>query len=63
MDAATRPRRAERKFGHYLVSAVRRDTFAGRVLDETPKFVREKLRRAEESAKANAVGTSDERLR
>lgn len=37
----------------------RRDTFAGRVLDPTPKFLREKLEAAERSAEANAVGTSD----
>ena len=37
----------------------RRDTFAGRVLDPTPKFVREKLARAEADAESNAIGTSE----
>ena len=36
-----------------------KNTFANRVLDETPKFVKEKLARAERSAKTNAIGTSD----
>lgn len=37
----------------------RRDTFAHRVLDPTPKFVREKLARAEEGARRSGIGTSD----
>ena len=37
----------------------RRDTFAGRVIDPTPKFVREKLARAEADAESNAIGTSE----
>ena len=37
----------------------RRDTFAHRVLDPTPKFVREKLARAEADAESGGVGTSD----
>lgn len=37
----------------------RRDTFAGRVVDPTPKFVREKLARAEADAESNAIGTSE----
>ena len=38
----------------------RKDTFKGRVLDPTPKFVREKLARAEEVAKNNnGIGSSD----
>ena len=36
---------------------------AAAVLDETPKFVREKLKRAEEPAGANAIGASDGALR
>lgn len=40
-----------------------RNTFENRVLDETPKFVREKLKRAEKDAKINAVGTSDATLK
>lgn len=43
--------------------AERRGAFADRVLDETPKFVKEKLRRAEESARSNAIGTSDAGMR
>lgn len=51
-------------YDEYAAGGVeRRNTFASRVLDETPKFVREKLRRAEESAGANAIGTSDGALR
>lgn len=38
----------------------RRDTFARRVLDPTPKFVREKLARAEAGAKTGGIGTSEE---
>lgn len=34
-------------------------TFANRVLDETPKFVRDKLKRAEASAERSGIGTSD----
>lgn len=37
----------------------RRDTFAERVLDPTPKFVREKLARAEADAKSGGIGTSE----
>lgn len=37
----------------------RRDAFAGRALDPTPKFVREKLARAEADAESNAIGTSE----
>lgn len=37
----------------------RRDAFARRALDETPKFVRERLAAAEESARCRPVGTSD----
>ena len=37
----------------------RRDTFAGRVLDPAPKFVREKLARAEADAERGGIGTSD----
>lgn len=40
----------------------RRDTFASRVLDPTPKFLREKLEAAERSAEANTIGTSDRTL-
>lgn len=39
--------------------AEKRRNFENRVLDETPKFVRERLKRAEENAKNNAIGTSD----
>ena len=50
-------------YGAYAAGEVERgDTFANRVLDETPKFVREKLGRAEESAKTNAIGASDAAL-
>ena len=38
----------------------RRDTFRDRVLDPTPKFVREKLAAAEEAAESNGgIGSSD----
>ena len=37
----------------------RRDTFANRVLDPAPKFIREKLARAEAGAKAGGIGTSE----
>ncbi len=37
----------------------RRDTFANRTLDPTPKFVREKLARAEADAEGGGVGTSE----
>ena len=41
----------------------RRDTFAARVLDPTPKFVREKLAAAEEAAESNGgIGSSDPAL-
>jgi putative transposase len=47
-------------FEEYLLgNTERKNTFANRVLDDTPKFVKEKLKRAEESAKSNAIGTSD----
>lgn len=36
----------------------RRDTFSNRVLDPTPKFVREKLARAEADAESGGIGTS-----
>lgn len=39
-----------------------RDTFSKRVLDPTPKFVREKLKRAEKNAESGAIGTSDPAL-
>ena len=41
----------------------RKNSFENRVLDETPKFVREKLKRAEKSAESNAVGSSDVNLK
>lgn len=41
----------------------RKDTFAGRVLDPTPKFVRERLAAAEEAAESNGgIGSSDPAL-
>ena len=41
----------------------RRDTFADRVLDPTPKFVRERLAAAEEAAESNGgIGSSDPAL-
>lgn len=36
-----------------------RDTFAHRVLDPTPKFLRQKLSAAERSAESQTIGTSD----
>ena len=40
-----------------------KNSFVNRELDETPKFIREKLEQAEKSAEKNAVGTSDVRFR
>lgn len=40
----------------------RRDTFADRILDETPKFVKEKLARAEQAVESGHIGTSDPML-
>lgn len=40
----------------------KKDTFENRVLDETPKFVREKLKRAEKDAERNTIGTSNTTL-
>ena len=41
----------------------RKDTFADRVLDPTPKFVRERLTAAEEAAESNGgIGSSDPTL-
>ena len=41
----------------------RKDTFADRVLDPTPKFVRERLAAAEEAAESNGgIGSSDPTL-
>ena len=48
----------EAYLSHMGAEEERPRTFANRTLDPTPKFIREKLARAEESAKANAVGTS-----
>ena len=36
----------------------RKDTFSKRQLDERPKFIREKLKRAEEAARYSPIGTS-----
>ena len=37
----------------------RRDAFANRVLDPSPKFIREKLARAEAGARADGIGASE----
>ena len=47
-------------FNEFMAGKIeRKNSFENRVLDETPKFVREKLKRAEKSAESNAVGSSD----
>lgn len=48
-------------YGAFMAGDIeRRDTFSERVLDETPKFIREKLAKAEEEAASNmsGIGTS-----
>ena len=51
-------------YGAFLAGDVeRKDTFADRVLDPTPKFVRERLAAAEEGAESNGgIGSSDPSL-
>lgn len=47
-------------YGAFMAGEVeRRGTFAGRALDPTPRFVREKLAGAEADAESNAIGTSE----
>ena len=51
-------------FNEFMAGKIeRKNSFENRVLDETPKFVREKLKRAEKSAESNAVGSSDVNLK
>lgn len=52
-------------YEEYVTGSIKRtDTFKDRVLDETPKFVREKLAQAQKSARVNGnnIGTSDPAL-